>query len=413
MLLRTLYLQAAPTIDGRDGLAGRKLFGEFCARSKDCRSAYRVVQNVAVSQRECGLSRERLSEEWVRDFSPNVVYIEGGLFADDRGTWKIRWPEVESLVERGAVLIVADCGAPELRRRRFPYAHAARFLRARPEFPSDAKRRGSRTSISAVEHKEIVCDTDSIIVTKWLRPALSGTSKIAVRHPVNLGGWENIIAAGRMDIAGTGRPGHRAQAAPENPLIFASAARCGLGYVVFIAGEISADDWTERFPGNARWLVNVSELLVEHAEQNSSRAVAPVASPFSVYLSHRSVNKQLVVRVGEALRDFGVRVWIDTEHAVPGDCPTHETSRGLEGTTYFIVFWSRACLGAPWVERELSAEVSMTVERRLPIFVVRLDLTPVPKMISDAFRIEGLGMSPQELGRELLGAVRRSERNRD
>ena len=79
--------------------------------------------------------------------------------------------------------------------------------------------------------------------------------------------------------------------------------------------------------------------------------------------------------------------------------------------THFVLFWSRACLGAPWVERELPAALAMVVERKLPPLVVRLDSTPVPKLLSDAFRIEGIGMSPHELAQSLLGGIQRIARN--
>jgi len=146
----------------------------------------------------------------------------------------------------------------------------------------------------------------------------------------------------------------------------------------------------------------LAELLVADAERNSARASSPIALPLSFLLSGRSVNKQLVVRMGEALRFFGKQVWLDAEYPAPIDSSLPQASRGLEQITHFILFWSRACLGAPWVERELPSAVSMAVERQVPMIAVRLDMAPVPKIIADLFRIEALGMSPQEIAANLI-----------
>ncbi|HVB35397.1 MAG TPA: toll/interleukin-1 receptor domain-containing protein [Patescibacteria group bacterium] len=412
MSLRTLYLKTAPSYDDRNRLAGRNLQEQFREHSSVCLSGYRVLSAEASRELPAELSGEAIPEESLKDLAPNVIYMEGGLFADNCGRWKIRWTVVESVVERGGVLIVADCGTGELLLHRPLYNHAARFLRARAEISTGAISSGAECTLPSEPDKPIVCVVEGMTVTEWLRPALSGISEIAVRNPARLVNWEQIAASGNVGGLSRVSSGNQKQVPGEELGIFASVAQCGFGFVAFIAGEVSADSLVEQFPSNARWLTNLSGLLLENAERNRARAALPDALPFAFFLSHRSVNKQLAIRVGEALRNLGTQVSFEGEYSVPVDPRPEETNRALEPMTHFVLFWSRACLGAPWVERKLPTALSMAVERRLPVLVVRLDMAPVPQVIADAFRIEGLGKSPQEIAESLIRAARRLERNR-
>lgn len=402
MPLRTLYLRSAPNGGRGDGRSGGKLQQELCAHSSRSLVGLRVLPAGKTVEGQQDKDPGLISPERMRDLAPNVICMEGGLFADSRGTWKIPWPALESSVERGSVLIVADGGADEVRRHRSSYNHASRFLRARPNTPTDGGDGDTGGDC------QIVCDNRNPVVSEWLRPALTGVSEITVRRPARIENWEQIAAATARHLEAGGLAGVE----KKIPWVFASVARCGSGYIAFIAGEISSDAWIERFPANARWLVNLSELLVAETERNKTQASSPVQLPFSFLLSGRSVNKQLVSRVGEQLRNSGTQAWLDADHSVPGESPLQPARRGLDQISHYVLFWSRACLGAPWVERDLSWAVAMAIERQIPMIVVRLDLSPVPKILADFFRIEGLGMSPQELATASIHAARRLGRNR-
>lgn len=412
MPLRTLYLHATSSAGARDALAGGKLYEGLRVGSGSFLTASSVLPpEFEGSTQRAATSQNLICSQRVREFNPNLIYIEGGLFTGSRVTWKIPWPLVENLVENGGVLIVADCGTPELRRYEPEYHRAARFLRARAEIPLQAPGANSGWADGSNGDSEFVCDAERMIVSRWLRPAVSGVSHVAVRNPARLKSWDGIAASQSVQGSAPGQRSNLGGVLEETPWVFASAAQCGCGFVLLIAGEVSSKEWMERYPSNAIWLMNLVDLLVAEAEHNKARAVCPTTTPFSLFLSHRSVNKQLAVRVGKALHSLGARVLLDGEPVVSTDSLIHENGRSPGEMTHFVLFWSRACLGAPWVERELVTAVSMAVERRVPVLVVRLDMTPVPQMIGDSFRIEGMGMSPQEIAEKLMQAVRRMERN--
>ncbi len=123
------------------------------------------------------------------------------------------------------------------------------------------------------------------------------------------------------------------------------------------------------------------------------------------------MNRQLVKRVAEAVRARGAEACLDADRLTPADSLVKEVSGAIKRVTHFALFWSRACLGAPWVDRELPDVLAMIAERRLPLVVVRLDTAPLPKTLADTFRIEAIGMSPQELAGSLIAAAQRIARN--
>ncbi len=411
MSLRTLYLQCQPSADGNGGGIGEKLFAEIRSRSEDCLAAHRVLPALVAGEMDPSFARQSVSEELLREFAPNLIYIEGGLFADPRGSWKIDWPVIEDLIDSGAVLILADCGARELCRHRPRYEYAARFLRARAQFSGNGVVYATDAEHSWQTPSQVVCQPAKMMISEWLRPAWDGVEEVVVGNPAQLCSWQDLPASTNLGTSRIIEPKGSGESARVEPGIFASTARCGLGHVVFLAGEVSADKWTERCPGNPIWLANLAELLHHEALQSRARFRADFRWPFSLFLSHRSVNRQLVARVSAALQSSGVETCNDIARFTPPDSLVQETGRALETMTHFVLFWSRACLGAPWVERELATALTMVVERKLPLLVVRLDSTPVPKLLNDAFRIEAIGMSPHELAQSLLDGIQRIARN--
>ena len=73
--------------------------------------------------------------------------------------------------------------------------------------------------------------------------------------------------------------------------------------------------------------------------------------------------------------------------------------------TKLILFWSKDCVGAPWVQRELNAAVAKLIENKIPIIIVRLDKTEVPDIIRDLLRIEAFELTAEEIAAKIAGAV--------
>lgn len=99
---------------------------------------------------------------------------------------------------------------------------------------------------------------------------------------------------------------------------------------------------------------------------------ASVASdPFDVFLSHNSKDKPAVIALGEALRERGVRVWLDQWELVPGRPWQEAIEEVIETVTSAAVLIGADGIG-PWEEPEMRACLDQCVTRRMAVIPVLL-----------------------------------------
>jgi tetratricopeptide (TPR) repeat protein len=100
-----------------------------------------------------------------------------------------------------------------------------------------------------------------------------------------------------------------------------------------------------------------------------------LSDTFDVFLSHNSKDKPTVREIGEALRDRGLRVWLDEWELVPGR-PWQEAIEEILATVLSsAVLVSKDGLG-PWEIPEMRVCLSQMVKRRLPVIPVLLPGCP-------------------------------------
>lgn len=137
------------------------------------------------------------------------------------------------------------------------------------------------------------------------------------------------------------------------------------------------------------------------------RRVSHHRSPYLLFLSHRSVDKEFVRKTATEIKRKGVGIWFDEEELVPSHSLIEEINRALGKMSHFVIFWSSNCVNAPWVEREMRSGITGLIENNIPLIIVRLDATPVPPIISDIYRIEATGISPEQVGLRIVDTVER------
>lgn len=176
----------------------------------------------------------------------------------------------------------------------------------------------------------------------------------------------------------------------RKPLL-AGAALLSLAVVVCAALAMRIGlVWVDvSYPLTALW--GLSGLMLGGAALQSGRlraapparvpAVAPreeveaapemAAEPFDVFLSHNGRDKPTVRVLGEALRERGLRVWLDEWELVPGRPWQEAIEDVIETVRSAAVLVGADGLG-PWEEPEMRACLDQCVTRRMPVIPVLL-----------------------------------------
>ena len=335
----------------------------------------------------------------LRDVSPDLVYIEGGMLASET-MWKVPLEMANALVARGAVIVINDVDINDVRNQEaamekvFAYAGAAvQRVNGTPVYAGAAS--GSPAELRLIPEKMLVSD--------WLRPIYAGVESLIVSWALRLSYFGDVLASGNRGEHGTLASDVWVDELDCCP--FASVRQIGNGFVVLVAAISTA--WSEDHDGTLRWLLNIGRFLCETAQTNKIRSASHRHSTHLLFLSHRSTDKAIVDEVAAGTKKAGVGVWYDKDKMLPSDSLVAKINEGIADMTHFVLFWSAACAESNWVERELNAAISRLVEHKTPIIIVRLDRTPVPALVADLYRVEAATLEPAEVARTLVTTVER------
>ena len=269
--LRILYLQQSLSMNGREAICGRILLDRFREIGETLLGHIVYSDTEASKMTDSRMVNDVVSESMVGRLSPNVIYSEGGLFANPDGLWKIPQDVATRILREGGVIMIADAAHNEMREYKEHYRSAASFLRATvaygagdddPIYACDERRFWNDTG-------QILCDPAKMTTSSWVRPIYSGVPEILVGSPVRLASFDAILASCNRDSTGTLHSDLCVD--PVDACPFASVARVEQGYVVLIAGEVSGDVWLEGCPHNTKWLTNTASFLVAEAQRDLSR----------------------------------------------------------------------------------------------------------------------------------------------
>jgi hypothetical protein len=408
--LRTLYLRRYLSVNGRDSLAGRKLYDRFKEISDDCLLAHATMSDESADRiKDPGVAEDIATESLIRSLNPNLIYVEGGLFLNESG-WRVHEAYAKTFLEGGGVLIIADVDINEARRHQSGY----RAVRDVTSVSIDYGEKDNESPVYAIDQRyfwdsesEIVISPERITVSDWLKPVYDGISEIVVGLPVRLASWDygGLLVTGNSGSTGTLQDDVWVD--ERDACVIGSVHNYSKGFVVFLAGHVSGDIYANSYPDNTAWLTNLGSFLEQEANSERRRLLSHLRSPYRLFLSHRSSDADFVSATADRLKRAGKAIWLDQERLVPSVSLWGEISAGLYEMTHFVLFWSAACLEGAGVTREWRAAVAALTERNIPIIIVRLDQTLIPAVVADLFRIEALGLDPSQAASRISDAVER------
>ncbi|NVK53416.1 MAG: toll/interleukin-1 receptor domain-containing protein [Flavobacteriaceae bacterium] len=97
-----------------------------------------------------------------------------------------------------------------------------------------------------------------------------------------------------------------------------------------------------------------------------------------IFLSHTSFDKPIVRKFKKLLEEEGFDVWLDEDSILIGDSILKSIERGLLMTDYVLLFISKKALKSSWVEKEITAALTLEIEKKdnliLPIVIDEIEL---------------------------------------
>jgi hypothetical protein len=101
------------------------------------------------------------------------------------------------------------------------------------------------------------------------------------------------------------------------------------------------------------------------------------------FLSHSSADKPTVRRLGAQLILVGADVFYDEWDIEAGESVSGAIEHALDRFDCFLLVWSDAARKSNWVRREYRSAVKRLIEEGKRMICLRLDATPVPRLIDD------------------------------
>ena len=103
-----------------------------------------------------------------------------------------------------------------------------------------------------------------------------------------------------------------------------------------------------------------------------------------IFLSHSSKNKPLARRLGNDLKLYGAKVWIDEAEIKIGDSLIDKISEGLEQTDYLVVLLSKASCASEWVKREVNIAMTKEIQgKKVIVLPCLIETCEIPTFLSD------------------------------
>ena len=331
---------------------------------------------------------------------PDVIFVEGGVL---NGTeWRIPPDILQSEASRGCTVFLCDIDWNVLNAHRQEYQKLAGICQVSIAYQDNEPLELYDPTKCYLGHKQIVCDPRDIVYESWLKPVYHDLQPFVVGNPVPLLAWSELVASCNRSTTRSSAylSGH--QFGEPNTGVFAAACRIGLGYLVFVTGNVSSDAWADVFPGNVEWLSRLAALLVERTRIDRRRGTMA----HKLFISHRFTARAFANPFRDELQRRGFGTWLDNRELTIGDDLTPQIRDAIVDCSHFVLLWSADAQEAKWID----LEVRSATEAGKRILLVRLDDTPEPPELRDKLRIEAQALTGAEAGRLIALSIERQER---
>lgn len=152
----------------------------------------------------------------------------------------------------------------------------------------------------------------------------------------------------------------------------------------------------------------IEQLIAATRSLISWRPASSVATPTDwVFFSYAQADGDVVLPVAKALKEYGVKVWLDQQQLAPGDFLIEGIKDGLHKAKALVFFASRNSLTSHWARHELDYFMAQRVRSGagpmlLPVVLEDVEL---PGVLRDVIYIDLRSSGPEQAAIQIAAAV--------
>jgi hypothetical protein len=262
--MKTVYLQTTWSVNTNRGLYGAELAKHLKDEATDgFLLAHAIWPDEKAEDIFPEIERDVILESDIRQFQPDLVFLEGGL-ANYGEAPKISLQFAKELAERGTTIIVADVDRNAAQANAETYKSAVSLLGCIPAFAPDGRspRYGHDPVSFHSSPSSIVCHPERMSFEEQFRPIYDGVEVLLVSSPIVLDSVAALmLATGNRDTSRVLEQDVFVDELP--PFCWGYCNTVGDGFVVTLGGNISHNEVTRNFPDNARWISKMANHLYD------------------------------------------------------------------------------------------------------------------------------------------------------
>lgn len=101
-----------------------------------------------------------------------------------------------------------------------------------------------------------------------------------------------------------------------------------------------------------------------------------------VFLSHSSMDKEIVISVALDLNEKGITTWLDAFDILPGESIVSKINQGLSNCEFVLLFLSKNSVKSKWVEKEWESILWDEINsNKIKIIPIKLEDCEIPKIL--------------------------------
>lgn len=101
-----------------------------------------------------------------------------------------------------------------------------------------------------------------------------------------------------------------------------------------------------------------------------------------VFLSHSSIDKNIVTSIALDLQERKVTTWLDAYDILPGESIMSKINKGLEECKYVLLFLSKNSVKSSWVTKEWETVLWDEINSgKIKVIPVKLEECEIPKIL--------------------------------